>query len=169
VPIYVVAPRTGLLKDTYERSLRVAIASDARLPERISDAIRLAGDVLSTDGLADAFAGKVPAGSDGVIICLEGEKLLHGETMDVRRSLLFTPGRVSHVAAHLPGIPGADFVSLQPRAFVVAATREHLNQSWRLQGSASVSAEARAALEQIGEPWARLHLALLEERRESKA
>jgi glycosyltransferase involved in cell wall biosynthesis len=169
VPIYVVAPRTGLLKDTYERSLRVAIASDARLPERISDAIRLAGDVLSTDGLADAFAGKVPAGSDGVIICLEGEKLLHGETMDVRRSLLFTPGRVSHVAAHLPGIPGADFVSLQPRAFAAAATREHLNQSWRLQGSASVSAEARTALEQIGEPWARLHLALLEERREPGA
>ncbi len=166
MPIYVVAPRTGLLKDAYERSLNVAIASDARLPERIPNAIRLAGDVLWTDGLVDAFAGKTPAGSDGVIICLEGETLLHGETMDVRRSLLFTPGRVSHVPVHLPGIPGADFVSLQPRAFAAAATREHLNQSWRLQGSATVSGEARAALEQSGQPWARLHLALLEERRE---
>ena len=169
MPIYVVASRTGVLKDAYERSLSVAIATDAGVPGRIPSAICLAGDTLWTNGLTDAFAGQVPTGTDGVLIYLEGEKLLHGETMDVRRSLLFTPGRVSHVPVHLPGIPGADFISLQPRAFAAAASREHLNQSWRLQGSASISAEARAALEQNGQPWARLHLVLLEEGKEPGA
>ena len=169
MPIYVVAPRTGIVKDACERSPKVAVASDARSSERIPAAVRLAGDILWTGELADALAGKVPAGLDGVIVYLEGEKLLHGETADVRRSLLLTPGRLSYVPVHLRGVAGADFISVQPRAFSAGASREHLNLSWRLNGSNSVSIEGRAALEQNGEPWARLYLALLEEQKEPGA
>jgi glycosyltransferase involved in cell wall biosynthesis len=165
VAIYVVAPRTGTLKEVCERSPSILMASDARSPERVPAAIRMAGEILWTEELPKAFAGIAPAGSDGVIIHLEGEKLLHGETIDVRRSLLFTPGRISHVAVHLPGIPGADLISLQPRAFSTGAKREFLNFSWRVQGSFSISEEARAALAQNRQPWARLYLALLEERK----
>ena len=163
MPIYVVAPRTGVVKHVCERSPKVAVATDARTPERLPAAIHLAGDMLWTEELADAFAGKVPAGLDGVIIHLEGEKLLHGEAADVRRSLLFTPGRLSHVAVHLPGVAGADLISVQPRAFSAGASQEHLNLSWRLQGPNVLSSEARAALERNAQPWARLYRALLEE------
>jgi len=169
VPIYVVAPRTGIVKDICEHSPKVAVASDARSPEQIPAAIRLAGDILWTEELADAFAGKVPAGLDGVIVYLAGERLLHGETANVRRSLLLTPGRLSYVAVHLPGVAGADLISVQPRAFSAGASKDHFNLSWRLNGSNLLSSEARAALEQNGQPWARLYLALLEEQREPGA
>jgi glycosyltransferase involved in cell wall biosynthesis len=165
VAIYVVAPRTGTLKEVCERSPNILMASDARSPERIPAAIRQAGEILWTEELAKAFAGIAPPGSEGAIIHLEGETLLHGETIDVRRSLLFTPGRISHVAVHLPGIPGADLISLQPRAFSAGARKEFLNLSWRIQAPGSISGEARAALEKNGQPWARLYLALLEERK----
>jgi glycosyltransferase involved in cell wall biosynthesis len=169
VPVYVVAPRTGMVKDVCERSPNVLMASDARSPESIPAVFRQAGEILWAEELAAAFSGKVPAGSDGAIIHLEGEKLLQGETIDIRRSLLCTPGRISHVAVHLPGIQGADLISLQPRAFSPGATKEHLNLTWRLQGSPSISSEARAALEQNGQSWARLYLALLEEQRQAGA
>ena len=134
--VYVVGPRTGVIKDACERSPNIAIATDATLAERIPASIRAAGQYLWTEELASAFARNMPPAADGVVIYLDGEQLLQGETSDVRRSFFFTPGRVSHVAVHLPGIPGADLVSLQPRAFAAGAERNYVNLSWRLAWNA---------------------------------
>ena len=161
--IYVVAPRTGIVKESYERSLSLVLASDAREAEKIPPPFRMSAEILWTEELAKAFSGAVPNGTDGVIVYLEGERQIHGEPVDIRRSLLQTPGKTSLVAVHLPGIPGADLISIQPRTFAPGVTKRSLNPSWRLQGTPALSTEARAALNQLGEPWAQLYLGLHEE------
>jgi len=158
-----------MVKDACERSPNVAIASDVRSPERIPAPIRLAGESLRAGELAAAFTGKTPAGLDGVVIYLEGEQILQGSAAEIRRSLLFTPGRLSYIAVNLPGITGADLVSVQPRAIAAGGGREYLNLSWRLAGTTTLSNEARSALAGNSQPWARLYLALLEEQRKPGA
>jgi glycosyltransferase involved in cell wall biosynthesis/tetratricopeptide (TPR) repeat protein len=154
-----------MVKAACERSPNIAIATDVRSSERIPAAVRLAGECLWTEELGAAWTGKSPPGTDGVVIYLEGEQLLQGSAADIRRALLFTPGRLSYIAVHLPGIPGADLVSLQPRAFAAGAGREHLNLSWRLAGTTTLSNEARSAFKENGQPWALLYLALLDEQK----
>ena len=125
--IYVVAPRTGIVKESYERSLSLVLASDAREAEKIPAPFRMSAGILWTEELAKAFSGAVPSGTDGVIVYLDGERQIHGEPVDIRRSLLQMPGRTSLVPVHLPGIPGADLISVQPRTFAPGATKKLLN------------------------------------------
>jgi glycosyltransferase involved in cell wall biosynthesis len=158
-----------MVKKACERSPNIAIATDARAAEEVSLDLRAAGQFLWTDELAAAFDGKAPEGPDGVLICLQGEKLLSGSTAEVRRSFLSSPKRRCNIPVHLPGIPGADLISLQPRAYTVGATRQCLSLSWRLAGSTNPSEEAKLAWRQSAQPWARLHLALLEAQRAAGA
>ena len=165
MPVYVVSPRTGIVSGAYERSLEVAVATDADA-ERLALPFRLAGKYLWTDELPLALEGKAPAGVDGVVIGLRREQLLYGSHTDIRRCLLRTPGCISLVPVHLPGLPGADFISLQPRAYAAGATVERLDLNWRIAGSTELSGESKTAFEQIGRPWARLHMALAREKQQ---
>ena len=169
MPVYVVVPRPKGVRSACERSLKIAIATDAHAAEEVAPEIRLAGQYLWTGELAAAFAGQTPEGPDGVLLYLRGEQLLSGSAAEIRCSLFSAPGARIGIPVHLPGIPGADLISVQPRAYPADANRECLSLSWRLAGSASLSEEATLALRRVGQPWARLHFALLEAQRDASA
>ncbi|MBI1749437.1 MAG: glycosyltransferase [Acidobacteria bacterium] len=160
--IYVVDPNALELKAAYERSLTVALATDAPVAT-VQKEIRSVADRMTTADLAGVWAGKLPAGAQGAVVWLGGDQLRHGSAAGIRRHIL-KPGQRSFVPVHLPCTVDLDWVGIQPRWYSEGEHEDCLYFGARVDGTTAPSARARAALESNGEPWSRLYLALLNER-----
>ena len=116
MPIYVVAPKSGMVRVAYESSPKVILATDAESPDLIPATVRSAADEILHRNLAALRDGKVPEGADGVILWGKGDRLISGTAADIRRDL-FTPGRRALVPVHFPCMPEMelDLIALQPR------------------------------------------------------
>jgi glycosyltransferase involved in cell wall biosynthesis len=138
------------------------IATDATTPEGVPEAVRFAADSISTDDLGVLRDQRMNAGVDGTIAWVNGDQLRQGTSDDLRRAF-FSPSLATLVPVHLPCIAEADLVSVQPRLISAGAERETLSTCVRIAGATQPSKLARTVLKECNQPWAQLHLALLDE------
>jgi glycosyltransferase involved in cell wall biosynthesis len=161
--IYVVTPKTGRIKIAAESSPRVTIVTDAADAERVPQAVRLAADLISTEDLS-VFRGKTTNNSSAEIIAwVDGDQLLLGSAQDLRHPFFSSSPATTLVPVHLPCIPEADLIGVQPRLIRAGALKEIAARSVRIRGATNPSALVRTAWKDNGQPWALLHLALLRE------
>jgi glycosyltransferase involved in cell wall biosynthesis len=163
LPLYVVTPKSGRTKVAVQSSPRIRIATDATTPQCVPEAVRFAADSISTDDLGVLQGQPVHQGVDGAIAWMDGDQLLQGSSEDLRRSF-FSPALATVlVPVHLPCIPEADLVGVQPRLISAGAVKETLSTSVRIAGTTQPSSLARSVLKECMQPWAHLHRALLRE------
>ncbi|HUL14869.1 MAG TPA: glycosyltransferase family 4 protein [Terriglobales bacterium] len=160
--IYVVSANEGKVLETYERSTRIALICEESEASSFPDPLREASDSIQRNVVEFLDNGTLPENSDGMIVWLAGERLLQGDTAGIRRHLVGTPCR-GMVPVHLPCMEELDLISLQPRLVMRGATTDRVCNNIRIAGNPKPSFEVRSALERNAEPWARLHLALLDE------
>jgi hypothetical protein len=122
--IYVVTPKTGRIKIAAESSPRVTIVTDAADAERVPQAVRLAADLISTEDLS-VFRGKTTNNSSAEIIAwVDGDQLLLGSAQDLRHPFFSSSPATTLVPVHLPCIPEADLIGVQPRLIRAGALKE---------------------------------------------
>lgn len=163
MPVYSVAPRTGRIRATIERSPRVTIVTDAERAETVPEPVRLAADMISTEDVS-TLRGGVPEGeADGFLTWFEGEELLQGTSADLRG--LFLCGRSSDVfvPVHFACLAEADFVSLEPRISFPNTTKHMVNSACRIRSSFRQTSLAQSAWSKSTNAWPKLHMALLRE------
>ena len=139
--IFVVTARTGRIKQAVAASPRVVIATDASEANAVPAEVRLAADMISTSD-AGIFQNKAADfGADGAIVWVEGDQLLRGASEDLRGAFLSRAPLATLVPVHLPCLPEADLVGLQPRLICAGAT----GQLGHSGGELAVTAPSRAA------------------------
>ena len=163
--LYVVDPKSLSIQTRYERSLIVRLVTDAAAPEAIPDPVRHAADGDPSSDICLLQSRAVPEGADGIIVWLEGERLIQGSAAGIRR-MVRNRGQRSFSAVHLPCLPDLELIGLMPRAQTVGASEDCLDFGLRVAGAGSYSPQFLAMLQANPEPWARLYLALLEEIRQ---
>jgi glycosyltransferase involved in cell wall biosynthesis len=164
--VYAVAPNSGIVKQACESSPRVALVTDAKLAEMLPAEVRSAADFILTSDVGPLRNLTPPAGADGVIAWFEGEQLIRGGAADLRGALSWKPGRCLMVPVHLPCLPEADLISVQPRVFTARSERLIYTSELRIASTRALSGLARAAFKGNKQPWARLSMALLQEQQE---
>jgi glycosyltransferase involved in cell wall biosynthesis len=161
MPLYSIQ-HEGVTKRRFERSLRIALETDADSADAVSAVVRSAVDCTFLETVAGIQSQKVPNGIDGVVTWLAGERLLCGSPALLRHDLR-VPGRRSFVAVHLPCLDEMSLLALQPRWFCAGRSRDYWNFDVRISSPGKVSSQAIRAIESNGQPWAKLSRALLAE------
>ena len=162
--IYVVAPKSGMVRVAYEASPKVVLVTDADSPDAIPEALGRAADEIRLGSLSALQRREVPDGADGVIVWGQGDRLTAGTAADIRADLL-TPGRRTFVPVHFPCLPEfeLDLIALQPRWWSAGSVKDRVNSKIRIAASPSPSKKLVGALQGCREPWSRLYRSLLDQ------
>jgi glycosyltransferase involved in cell wall biosynthesis len=159
LPVYAVDAPSLAVNAAYQRSPVVALATDCHAGT-VPDAVQAVAQFSVSDPVRVMNHHLVPAGADGVVIWLKGDKLLQGSPAVIRRTLL-APSTRTFVPVHLPCLPELDLIGLQPRLFTSRPASDRVGQSYRVAADPCSSSEMEDALRDLPEDWAQLYAALL--------
>lgn len=165
--VYVATPKTGLVRNVCERSLRLCLLTDASSAEGIPEEVRAATDEVRFRSLAFEHGSEGQA--DATLAWMCGDQLLRGSAAEIRNAMYARPVIDAEVVVHLPYIEEADLLCVQPRILRRGAAQAHLVSGLHIASAATPSPAARAAVEKVRAPWARLYSALLTETKRTGA
>jgi glycosyltransferase involved in cell wall biosynthesis len=160
--VCVVAPATGMTRLVCQRSLRIALVTDAKSTDLIPAAVREVADTVVLSDLSCVGMSEIPENADGAIVWCKGEEPICGATADWRRSFFSETPCSAWVAVNWPYVEHADLLGLEPRVILAGAERTIWNPLLRIAG-AKPSEKMKTAWRTNGKPWAQLSLALWQE------
>jgi len=162
MPIQVLNYRDGSIVSNYHRSPVVTLVTDAASVESIPAEVRPVADRVITANVDNLRSLRIPDGSDGVLVWLEGDQLLDG-TVPILRKNLRLPGRRTFIPVHYPYLDEADLIVLQPRSLAKGRPQDYWGFNLRILNRGTASEKVLFALRAAGEPWAQLSVAVLRE------
>lgn len=163
--LYVVRPESLSFEEAWEQSPVVSLLTNFSTEEGVPSVLRQVSDRIEKRNLPNFWDYDVPEGVDAAFFWLAGERLLQGSASGLRRTISATGNRV-FVPVHLPCLPEADLIGLQPRLWKKGEDVDNTSSAVRIAGSLSPPAELQVFLDESDELWARLYSALLEEQKE---
>ncbi len=142
-------------------SPRIIINTDASQAECVPEAVRRAADMISTEDLGIWQGKPLKGDANGAIVWIEGDQLLRGTSADLRAVFFSSVPASTLVPVHLPCLPEADLIGIQPRLMAAGAGTQKITRAIRIAGVQAPSPAARRAWTVCAQPWSELHLALL--------
>ncbi len=158
--LYVVSVPEGQLTETYERSARVALITNATSAESIPEEVTAASDSLVLENSQIFAMQKPPENADGTIGWLAGEQLLQGDTAAIRRALVGKPSR-NFTPVHHRCLDELDLIALEPRLVMSQGATDRVCTNIRIAAAPTVDPQVRDVIRASQEPWAKHSAALL--------
>jgi glycosyltransferase involved in cell wall biosynthesis len=164
MPLYVIESNSLEKRAVLAKSPEAVLLTNASDFEHVPAPVRSASDRTISLASVTPETFRKPHGESGTLVWLDGETLIEGAPETIRRALRYF-GRTSFVTVHFPCIANLDLLAIQPRFLTVGKQKEEAVEFAIRVGCPGVSTHAaRDVFAQMREPWARLSVALYQDR-----